>query len=404
LLYSIIDETVTGDLEPREFVRIVSLMRLKIESQRTDEKTDNKLARCCPSFYKGPLYIGLRRLVNSPKFKLFMDIVVILNAVQTIVYHEVSYVSRDVRLIWDASLLGLYALEMLLKIVVFGPAPYWANNWHKFDAVSVFSSAVSLAVLLTGWGQANRNLVQFVLLLRSARLFRFMLLGRGSDSVITLYRTMGRLIPQFAVQGLAAFLVFFEFGQLGMAIWGGEIYEGKPELVGSGYASISDYGLYGVSNFNTFGNALLLLFEQMIQNNWHVVADAHERISAWPAWFFFIAFNLSTAVVFINILLAFVLDAFIEEWESVLNPKKSSVQRRIDQLAEQRKIFTEAAEQEILADNLMTSGDEGYLKVVEPQYDPEIEEAARDEDLAEDERAIDIDTSAPNEMSERRLN
>lgn len=381
----------------------MSLLPLKIESQRTDEKSDNKLAVCCPSFYRGPLFPLLRRFVRSKPFGYFMDAVVILNAIQTIVYHEVSNIPRDVRLGWDAGLLGLYALEMLLKIIVNGPSSYWADNWNKFDCVSVFSSAVSLTVLLTGWGQANRNLVQFVLLLRSARLFRFMLLGRANPSVRTLYQTMGRLIPQFAVQGLAAFLVFFEFGHLGMALWGGEIYEGKPELVGSGYSSISDYGLFGVSNFNTFGNALLLLFEQMIQNNWHVVADAHERISSWPAWFFFIAFNISTAVVFVNILLAFVLDAFIEEWNAVKNPQESRIQRRINQLAEQRKIYTEAAEQEIAADRFLGS-EEGYFKVETAGFDPEIEAAARDEELDEEEQSmqvheLDADTPSPTRLN-----
>jgi hypothetical protein len=54
-----------------------------------------------------------------------------------------------------------------------------------------------------GIGLQDREFLRFVLLMRTLRLFRFMLLGRSSANVRALYATMARLIPTFAIQAFA---------------------------------------------------------------------------------------------------------------------------------------------------------------------------------------------------------
>jgi len=178
-------------------------------------------------------------------------------------------------------------------------------------------------------GLSSQGLTRIMLLLRIFRLFR---LGRTSQNIRSLYQTMWRLIPTFAMHALALMVVYFEFGQVAMAFWKGKIFRGNPLLDGSGFQAI---GFYETSNFNTFGNAMLTLFELMIQNNWHVIVDAYERVSkyGWMVWVFFIFYNISTAVVIINILVAFILDGFITQWKVVQLQIKTKVQVRIEELA-----------------------------------------------------------------------
>jgi len=83
-----------------------------------------------------------------------MDCVVLLNALQVIVYQEVPSISIEIRTAWEWILFLFYFSEMLLKLIVHGPRAYWADNWNKFDVVSVFSSFISLLVV-SGFGTCS---------------------------------------------------------------------------------------------------------------------------------------------------------------------------------------------------------------------------------------------------------
>lgn len=326
LLFQIIDEDGSETLRIREFRRIVSLLRLRITAQSTDAtRADNHIARQFPWFYRTRFYFFLKKVILSKAFGWAMDLVVVASAVRVIVFREVS-MSLTVRTITESVLLSMYIGEAVCKLVVLGTVGYWASNWNKFDGLLCVTSLISVVITLVP-GISSQGLTRIMLLLRIFRLFR---LGRTSNNVRSLYQTMWRLIPTFVMHALALLVVYFEFSQIGMALWKGKIYRGNALLDGSGYQSI---GFYDVANFNTFGNGLLTLFALMIQNNWHVIADAFERVSTWGAWIYFIFFNISTAVVIINILVAFILDGFITQWKLVQLQIKTKIQLRIEELS-----------------------------------------------------------------------
>jgi hypothetical protein len=326
LLFTIIDEDKSGLLRPREFRRIVSLLRLHITAHSTDaSRADNHIARQFPWFYRTRGYFFLKRVILSKGFGWAMDIVVLASAVRIIVFKELN-TSLTTRTVTESVLLSMYIGEAVCKLVVLGTVGYWSSNWNKFDGILCVTSIISTLITLMP-GLSSQGVVRVMLLLRIFRLFR---LGRTSENVRSLYQTMWRLIPTFVMHGLALMVVYFEFAEIGMALWAGKIYKGNPALDGSGFQSI---GFYEVTNFNTFGNGILTLFALMIQNNWHVVADAFERVSNPAAWLFFLCYNISTAVVIINILVAFILDGFITQWKVVQLQIKTKIQIRIEELA-----------------------------------------------------------------------
>lgn len=326
LLFNIIDENGSETIKIREFRRIVALLRLRITAQSTDAtRADNHIARQFPWFYRTRVFFFLKKIILSKAFGWAMDLVVVASAVRIIIFREVS-VSLTVRTITESVLLAMYIGEAACKLIVLGTVGYWSSNWNKFDGLLCVTSLISVLITLVP-GISSQGLTRMMLLLRIFRLFR---LGRTSGNVRSLYQTMWRLIPTFVMHALALLVVYFEFSQIGMALWKGKIYRGNPLLDGSGYQSI---GLYDVSNFNTFGNGLLTLFALMIQNNWHVIADAFERVSTWGAWIYFVFFNISTAVVIINILVAFILDGFITQWKLVQLQIKTKIQLRIEELS-----------------------------------------------------------------------
>ena len=103
--------------------------------------------------------------------------------------------------------------------------------------------------------------------------------------------------------------VFMLFAQVGISWFGGDIYRENPRLVNTSFADSNYYD----SNFNDFGSALVTLFELLIVNNWQVQVAAYVATNGLSARIFFISFWLVSSVLVINLLVAYILDAFFRK-------------------------------------------------------------------------------------------
>ena len=72
---------------------------------------------------------------------------------------------------------------------------------------------------------------------------------------------------------------------------------------------------YYENNFNSFPRALVVQMELIVVNNWHLITEMYvERTSVW-ARFYFVTVYFGAVVVVMNVLTAFVLEAFISQYE-----------------------------------------------------------------------------------------
>jgi hypothetical protein len=90
----------------------------------------------------------------------------------------------------------------------------------------------------------------------------------------------------------------------------------------------SSYGAnnYWSNNFDTLPRALITLFEQMVVNNWVIVMEGcvAAASSDWPR-IYFIVFWVCSVVITMNVLVAFLIDAYqahvnsiaarVQKWE-----------------------------------------------------------------------------------------
>ena len=67
---------------------------------------------------------------------------------------------------------------------------------------------------------------------------------------------------------------------------------------------------YYANNFDTFPRALVTLFEQMVVNNWPIVMEGAVAATSGWAVVYFISFNLVCVVCVMNVLVAFLIDAY----------------------------------------------------------------------------------------------
>jgi len=124
--------------------------------------------------------------------------------------------------------------------------------------------------------------------------------------------TPWQLLPALATYAAIQFMLFYIYAIVGMDLFGGLIREDNPDLVGTVFA---DSGYY-LNSFNDVFYAYVTLFELMVINNWHVIAEGYVAATGTQVtWWFFISFSVSAALFIINIIVAFILEAFIIQWE-----------------------------------------------------------------------------------------
>ena len=72
---------------------------------------------------------------------------------------------------------------------------------------------------------------------------------------------------------------------------------------------------YCSSNFNNLVSSFVVLFQLMVVNQWHVIAEGYVLVTGtqW-AKLFFLSFHIVTVTCILNIFIAFVLEAFILEY------------------------------------------------------------------------------------------
>jgi hypothetical protein len=128
------------------------------------------------------------------------------------------------------------------------------------------------------------------------------------------------------------------FTYLGIAIWGGKVVCGtNPDLT----------PFYDLNNFNTYLSGAITLFQVLVINDWHAIAQVfilpgHTATNALVYPFFIIA-NLALTSVLLNVMIAFFVNAFVTK-------ATGKLLIGADQIGTRTKAF--GLEQSILSDDL----------------------------------------------------
>jgi len=192
-------------------------------------------------------------------------------------------------------------VEMILKIVAYGGfKQFWSKHRNKFDIIVTVTSLVMEIVRISP--QPNgRSVTKVVLLFRIVRILR---LATGFRPYRILAGTFFHLFYVFLRLTGVLVIIYYLFGLIGIASFGGKISIGNPDLNNTIYSHNDYYTL----NFNDFGGAMVTLFALMVVNNWNYIMDAYVSVTMEGARVFFIIFWLFAVVSTLSVVLAAVLD------------------------------------------------------------------------------------------------
>lgn len=154
---------------------------------------------------------------------------------------------------------AIFTIEMVFKLLAFKVKHYFAETWNIFDFVVVILSNVDILVTKSVSTVNNMDIkFSFFRLVRVARLFK--LLNRG-EAIRTLLWTFLKSFQALPWVTLLILMVFFVFAVVGMQFFG------RIDLN-------EDTSIDRNNNFQTFTNAVILLFRCATGEDWQkVMAD-----------------------------------------------------------------------------------------------------------------------------------
>jgi len=119
-------------------------------------------------------------------------------------------------------------VEMILKMIVSGWWRYWRRWRNRFDGViSVVSLGAELLIVVPN-AYNQRGAIRFIMFVRMLRVLRVF---ADLEQFSVIFAAFFDLAPAFSKLGTVLFLIMCGFGQVGIPLFGGEIYRGNPVLV-----------------------------------------------------------------------------------------------------------------------------------------------------------------------------
>ncbi|KAI3472481.1 hypothetical protein Pfo_030869 [Paulownia fortunei] len=297
---------------------------------RFQKEDSEPIFESCPAFYNSPASENLKDIVRSPKFGYVIAFILIMNFVAVIIETTLDIENNSAQEAWQKVefVFGwIYVLEMALKVYAYGFVNYWRDGQNRFDFVItlvIVGSIISIheqqvsgfigetTTFLSPRGLtflSNGEWIRYLLIARMLRLIRLLMHVQQYRAFVATFLT---LIPSLMPYLGTIFCVLCIYCSLGVQIFGGIVNAGNPNLIGTDLED-NDYLLF---NFNDYPNGMVTLFNLLVMGNWQVWMQSYKNLTgtAWT-YVYFISFYLITILLLLNLVVAFVLEAFFAEMD-----------------------------------------------------------------------------------------
>ncbi|XP_058487683.1 dihydropyridine-sensitive L-type skeletal muscle calcium channel subunit alpha-1-like [Solea solea] len=299
---------------------------------------------------KNPYQYQVWYIVTSCYFEYLMFLLIMLNTMCLGMQHcnqsaHVTHLSDMLNVIFTV----LFTVEMILKLMAFKAKGYFGDPWNVFDFVIVIGSVVDVmlseidAALASSGGlyclhgcaavdpmqaiASSENMSVSITFFRLFRVMRLVKLLNRSEGIRNLLWTFIKSLQALPYVALLILMLFFIYAVVGMQIFG------KIALMDGTYINRNN-------NFQTFPQAVLLLFRCATGEAWHEVMlgcmygkrcdpksdylpGEEYTCGANFAIIYFMSFYMLCAFLIINLFVAVIMDNFdylTRDW-SILGPQ-----------------------------------------------------------------------------------
>jgi two pore calcium channel protein len=172
-----------------------------------------------------------------------------------------------------------------------------------FDGLALAAAlASSIGIIMYAAGRPLA--LEYILMGRAIDMMRIM---RFFEIFRDVVRRSADVLPALTGPIILVATTLHIFVYLGMALWGGAIH------VGSHQGEITY--LYDLNNFNSYQEGVVTMFQVLVVNDWHAIAEvflyADRFSSPYIVYPFFIIGNLIGVSIMLNVLTAFFVESFV---------------------------------------------------------------------------------------------
>mmetsp|Transcript_34799 Transcript_34799/g.53436 ORF Transcript_34799/g.53436 Transcript_34799/m.53436 type:complete len:300 (+) Transcript_34799:3761-4660(+) len=236
------------------------------------------------------------KIVQSQAFEYTIMGAIIVNTVFLCIDHYDMKESLEKTLKYaNYSFVGIFTVEMVLKVIAYNFPYYWHVNWNKFDCIIVIMSLIAIDEELIASLKINVTALRII---RISRLLRMVKTSEGLRSLLkTLYMSLGNILTTASLLTL----ILFTFTVAGMTLFGEIEIEGKEFLTED-------------ANFHTFYLSMMTLWRACTGESWngimHECYDDGNGNTNLVAIAFWLPFQLFTFFIFMNVFIAVIYENF----------------------------------------------------------------------------------------------
>lgn len=228
----------------------------------------------------------LKKFVESTVFQTVILGVIILNTVllglQTVPL--LNEVCGTVLKIADYVCLGIFIVEMLLKLVVYRFG-YFKDGWNWFDFIIILTSLFSNLAVLSAF-----RVFRVFRVFRSLKALRSMRMVSSLKHLRVIILAIGRSVPSIAWTGLLLMLIYYIFSIIGVTMF------------------VSTFPEW----FGDIGKAMYTLFQVMTLESWSM-GISRPVMEVFPyAWVYFVPFVLICSFIVMNVVVGIVINSISE--------------------------------------------------------------------------------------------
>ncbi|KAL5011055.1 hypothetical protein ScPMuIL_013360 [Solemya velum] len=238
-----------------------------------------------------------------------------------------------------------YVVEQSLKLWAVGWRRYLWDRGNVFDAITTVVLAVTEIFNLAQYGypifkvretsdtRVLWNVVRIINILIMVRLLRIIAHIKAMNIVASTLIDLVRNLRSF---GGILVVIYYSYALIGIEIFRGAIKYSPPNSSES--TALYECGTYQqleywANNFDDFAAAIVVLWDIMVVNNWHVFLNAYADATSKWSYIYFIIWWLLSVVIALNLFTALILENFIMKWDksSQLNRDRRSRQHSFEE-------------------------------------------------------------------------
>uniref|UniRef100_A0A8C2IMI8 Voltage-dependent N-type calcium channel subunit alpha-1B n=1 Tax=Cyprinus carpio TaxID=7962 RepID=A0A8C2IMI8_CYPCA len=270
------------------------------------------LTRYMPQDKESYQYKIWKFVVSTPFEYSILTMIAINTVVLMMKFHDAPNLYEDMLKWLNIIFTALFTLECILKVIAFGPLNYLKEAWNIFDFVTVLGSITDIL--------DKRINLSFLRLFRAARLIKLLRQGYTIRILLWTFVQSFKALPYVC---LLIAMLFFIYAIIGMQVFG--------NIMLSEESAINIH-----NNFQTFFQALMLLFRSATGEGWHEIMLSClserpcDRDSGYTgkecgsdfAYFYFVSFIFLCSFLMLNLFVAVIMDNFeyLTRDASILGP------------------------------------------------------------------------------------